>query len=172
MNLQDIEDFTKEFPDASQFTQRLQTMQSQLPPILAEFQKAYILYNKDQNNQEYKQTFENIKNNLNSLNSHLFTLSNTVQSDIDKINSKLLALDILIRKERERNKTLKRKLGIIEHKTSSSSEMILNYKETYQSKYLSNWALFFSIIFVIATITKIYGKPKLANLQIPSLLNA
>ena len=129
MNLQDIEDFTKEFPDASQFTQKLQTMQSQLPPILADFQNAYVLYNTDQNNQEYKQSFENIKNNLNSLNSQLFTVSNTVQSDIDKINSKLFALDFLIKKERVRNKSLKRKLGIIEHKSNATSEMILNYKK-------------------------------------------
>lgn len=171
MNLQDIEDFTKEFPDASQFTQKLQTMQSPLPAILEEFQKTYVLYNTDQNNEEYKQSFENIKNNLNVINSQLFTLSNTVQSDVDKINSKLLALDILIKKERKRNNTLKRKLGIIEDKTSASSEMILNYKEIYQSKYLRNWALFLSIIFVIVTITKIYGKPKLANLQVPRLPN-
>jgi chromosome segregation ATPase len=172
MDLQDIEDFTKEFPDASQFTQKLQTMQSQLPAILADFQNAYVLYNTDQNNQEYKQSFENIKNNLNSLNAQLFTVSNTVQSDIDKINSKLFALDVLIKKERKRNKSLKRKLGIIEDKSSATSEMILNYKEIYQSKYLSNWALFLSIIFVIVTITKIYGKPKVGNLQVPNLPNA
>jgi hypothetical protein len=142
-----------------------------LPAILADFQKAYVLYNKDPNNQEYQQPFQNIKTNLNSLNSNLFTLSNNVQSNIDKINSKLLEIDILIKKERERNKTLKRKLGIIEHKNNAASELILDYKEIYQSKYLSNWALFFSLIFVIATITKIYGKPKVGNLQIPSLPN-
>jgi len=169
MNLQDIEDFTKDFPDVSQFTEKLQTMQSQLPAILADFQKAYVLYNKDPTYNEYQQSYENIKTNLNNLNSKLFTLSNSVQSDVDKINTKLSELDNLIRKERRRNKILKHKLGIIEHTNSATSEMILNYKEIYQSTYLKNWALFFSIIFVIITITKIYGKPKVGNIQAPTL---
>jgi chromosome segregation ATPase len=172
MNLQEIDDFTSGFQDVSQFTQKIQTLQSQLPPILADFQKSYILYNKDHNNQEYQQTFQNIKTNLNSLNSQLFTLSNNVQSDIDKLNSKLFALDSLIQKERERNKKLKRDLGIVEHKKNAAFEMITDYKEIYESKYLRNWALFFSIITVIITISKIYGKPKIKNLQVPSLLKS
>jgi hypothetical protein len=172
MNLQEIENFENEFPDASQFTKKLQTLQSQLPAILADFQKDYVLYNTDTNNQEYQQLFENIKTNLNNVNSQLFTLSNNVQSNIDKMNSKLFELDVLIRKERERNKELKHKLGIVEHKNAAASEMIINYKEIYQSKYLRNWALFFSIVFVITTISKIYGKPKLSNLQVPRLPNA
>ena len=164
MNSIDYEKFIKQFPDASQFTQSLQTMQSQITPILADFQNAYISYNRSPDNQEYQQTFQNVKNNLNAINSQLFTLSNKVQSNIDQMNSKLVELDVLIKKEKNRNKELKKQLGIVENQNDAAFELIFDYKEIYQSKYLNNWALFLSILFVIAIISKIYGKPKILNL--------
>jgi len=164
MNLIDYEHFINTLPDPTKFTQSLETMQSQLPPILADFQNAYISHNRNPNNQEYQQTFQNVKSNLNTINSQLFTLSNKVQSEIDKMNSKLAEIDVMIKKERSRNKELKRKLGIVEHDNNAAFELIFDYKEIYKSKYLSNWALFLSILFVIATISKIYGKPKITNL--------
>ena len=166
MTLQDDEDFIKNLPPASQFTQRLQTLQQQLPSILADFQKAYILYNTTPGSQEYQINYQNSKTHLNSINSQLFTLSNDVQSNLDQINSKLFALDVLIKQERDKNTKLKRELGIVEHKKNAATEMILNYKEIYQSKYLRNWALFFSIFVVIGIISKIYGNklPKVSKL--------
>jgi chromosome segregation ATPase len=169
MNLKEDEEFIENLPSASQFTQRLQTIQQQLPSILADFQKAYILHNNTPASQEYEQNYQNNKTNLNNINSQLFTLSNDVQSNLDQINSKLFALDVLIKQEREKNKELKRKLGIVEHKKNAASEMILNYKEIYKSKYLRNWALFLSILFVIGLISKIYGNKvsKIATSKLP-----
>ena len=55
-------------------------------------------------------------------------------------------LDILIKKERVKNRELKRRLGIVESKTNSSNEMIDDYSNIYDYGYLRNWALFISII--------------------------
>ena len=73
------------------------------------------------------------------------------------LNKKLFTLDILIRREKERNKELKRKLGIVEHKNNASSEMISNYKEMYDSGYLRNWGLLLSIFVGIFTIKNVYS---------------
>jgi len=163
MTLKDDEEFIDKLPPAAQFTESLETLQHQLPSILAEFQKAYILYNTTPGSQEYQQNFENSKTHLNNINSQLFTLSNNVQSNLDQINTKLFAIDGLIKQERAKNKKLKRELGIVEHKKHAAFEMITDYKEIYQSKYLRNWALFFSILFSIGVIAKIYGKPKVST---------
>jgi hypothetical protein len=164
MNLLDNSDFTKEFPNASQFTEQLQALQSQLPAVLNDFQKYYVFYNKNPDYPEYQQMFQNIKSNLNNINSKMFTLSNDVQSNIDKINEKLFSLDELIKDEREKNKKLKFSLGVVEHKNNASTELILNYKEIYQSEYLRNWALFLSILVVGMMISKIYKKHPVTNL--------
>ena len=154
MDLPTKDDFINQFPKGSQFTQQINTLQSQLPSILSDYQKYYIFYNNNPENQEYQQMFQNIKSNLNNVNSQLFTLSNNVQSNIDKINSKLLEYNSLIKKEKDKNKDLKKQLGIFNPETSDI--MITEYKEIYQSDYLRNWAVFFSILIVIGTITKIY----------------
>ena len=154
MNLQTEEDFMNEFPSASQFTEKLETLLSQLPSILSDYQKYYRFYNTNPENQEYQQMFQNIKGNLNNINAQLFTLSNDVQSNTNKLNSKLFALDVLIKKEKEKNHDLKKRLGM--SNVEVSDILIDEYKEIYQSGYLRNWALFLSILIVIGTIAKVY----------------
>ena len=144
------------FEEPQTFTQKLETLQSQLPSILDDFSKYYVLFNKNPEYPEYQQSFQYIKSNLNNINSNLFTLSNDVQKNTDKINETLFALDFLIKKEKEKNRQLKLKLGIVEHKNNAASELIYDYKEMYESGYLRNWALFLSIIVVGFTIKKIY----------------
>ena len=68
-------------------------------------------------------------------------------------------LNGLIKIEKERNKELKKKLGIEENKNSAASELIMDYKNMYESGYLRNWALLLSIFLVGYTISKIYKKP-------------
>ena len=156
MELQFNEDTFNNFEDPIQFTTQLETLQSQLPAILNDFTKYYVFFNKNPEYPEYEQMFQNIKSNLNDINSQLFILSNDLQINTDKINEKLFALDVLIRKEKKKNRELKLKLGIIEHKNSAASELIYDYKEMYESDYLRNWALFLSIVVVGLTISKTF----------------
>jgi hypothetical protein len=139
-----------------EFSQSLETLQSQLPAVLNDFKKYYVFFNKNPDYPEYGQMFQNIKGNLNNINTQLFTLSNDVQSNTEKINQKLFILDTLIRKEKDKNRQLKEKLGIIEHKNSAASELIYDYKDMYDSGYVRNWALFLSIVAVGFTISKTF----------------
>lgn len=152
----DYDDNINNLTPPSQFIQNLETLQSQLSPILDEFKKYYVFYNKNPDYPEYQTNFQNIKGNLNTINSQLFTLSNSVQSNTDELNKKLFGLDLLIKKEREINKKLKRKLGIVENKNNAASELILDYKTMYDSGYLRNWALFFATILVGISIKNIF----------------
>ena len=86
-------------------------------------------------------------------------MANDIQGNTDDINKQLSELDRLIRIERDKNKNLRKKLGMIENKNNSSLEMISDYKEIYQINYLRNWALFLSTIICIFTISTVYKKP-------------
>jgi hypothetical protein len=100
--------------------------------------------------------FNNIKQNLNSLGASLFMVSNDVDANIDNINKAFKDLDILINRERKRNRELKRRLGIIESEVMSSKELIDDYNEMYDDDYLRNWGLFLSTVVVGASISKIF----------------
>ena len=78
---------------------------------------------------------------------------------LNEINKKMFALNILIQKEKERNRELKKKLGIVEHKNNAATELIYDYKNMYSEEYLRNWSLFFCILIIGSSISKINSKP-------------
>ena len=142
-----------------QFREKLQSLQQQLPAILEDFKKYYVFYNKNPEFDEYKQMFENIKKNLNKINSDLFVLSNDVSSNTDELNEQLIILNALIIQEKRNNRELKRKLGIVEHKSNAADEMITNFREIYESEYLRNWGLVGCIIVAGLLIKTISTNP-------------
>jgi hypothetical protein len=156
MEYSDEKQFMSQFEKPEVFKEKVQTLQQQLPPILDDFNKYFVLYNKDPNYPEYETTFNNIKQNLNTMGSSLFMISNDVDANIDNINKTFKTLDILITKERNKNRELKRKLGIVEKEANSSKELIDNYNEMYDTDYLRNWGLFLSAIVVGLSITKMF----------------
>jgi hypothetical protein len=100
--------------------------------------------------------FNNIKQNLNNLGGTLFMVSNDVDANIDNINKTFKALDVLINRERKRNRELKRKLGIVETEANSSKEMIHDYNQMYDEDYVRNWGLFLSTVLVGVSISKLF----------------
>ena len=152
----DEQQFMAQFVKPEFFTERVQTLQQQLPPILDEFNKYFVLYNKTPNYPEYENMFNNIKQNLNNLGATLFMVSNNVDANIDNINKTFKALDVLINRERKRNRELKRKLGIVETEANSSKEMIHDYNQMYDEDYVRNWGLFLSTVVVGISISKMF----------------
>jgi len=148
--------FISQFVKPEIFTEKVETLQQKLPPILDDFNKYFVLYNKTPNYPEYENMFNNIKQNLNSLGSSLFMVSNDLDANIDNINEAFKMLDVLITKERIQNRELKRRLGIIETEVTSAKEMIHDYSEMYDTDYLRNWGLFLSTIVVGVSISRIF----------------
>lgn len=143
---------------SEEYINKIQELDGGVNLLLDEFKSLYVLSIMHPNDDEIQQRFQNITTNINKLQSTLFSISNNIQVDINELNKKLFDLDILIRRERKKNKELKKKLGIVEHKNNSAFEMINDYKEIYNVKYLRNWALFLSTIICIFTISSMYKK--------------
>jgi hypothetical protein len=151
-----IENIIDKLPKPEQFTNNLDILKQQIGPILDDFKKYYVFYNKNPEYPEYQSMFNTVKGQMTQLCSDLFTLENSVQSNIDEINKALIELNLLIKEEKKRNRELKRKLGIAETENNAAMEMIDNYKEMYDSGYLRNWGLGISILFAFTIISKVY----------------
>jgi len=149
-----IDDFDK----PENFINKIHTLKEQVPSILDDFKKYYVFYNKNPDYPEYSQMFENIKSNLNNVNSNLFIFSNDVDVNTENISKKMFELNVLIKREREINHKLKHKLGILDEQINSTDEMINDYSKVYDEKYLQNWALFLSIIICGYAISVTYKK--------------
>ena len=143
-----IDDLTK--PQV--FLSQINTLKEKLPSILDDFKKYYVFYNKNPEYNEYQQIFENIKGNLQNINSELFMTTNNIEKDTESINDRLQKINALIAKEKIKNRQLKKRLGIVEKKYNGSDELISDYKEIYNLDYLNNFALFFGVILLGATM--------------------
>jgi hypothetical protein len=150
MELQDnsIDDLTK--PPV--FLSKINNLKEKLPSILEDFVKYYVFYSKNPEYNEYQQIFENIKGNLQNINSELFMTSNNIEKDTETINNRLHKINALIAKEKIKNRQLKRKLGIVEKKYNGSDELISDYKEIYNLDYLTNFALIYGVIMLIVVM--------------------
>ena len=154
----EIENIDENFMKPEQFDEKLDVLNGSVNLLLDEFKKVYVISKMHPANQEYQQQYANMVAGLNQLQSKLFSASNDVQVNIDKINKAMMTLDNRIRKEREKNRELKLKLGIVENKSNASSEMIDNYKQIYDEQYIRNWALGLSTIICIMTIGSVFKK--------------
>lgn len=156
MNTENIID---KLPKPEQFINNLDTLKQKIGPILEDFKKYYVFYNKNPEYPEYQSMFETIKSQITQVCSDLFVLENNVLINTDQINEALIELNLLITEEKKKNRELKRKLGIAETENNAAMEMIDNYKEMYDSGYLRNWGLGISILFAITVISKVYKSP-------------
>jgi hypothetical protein len=141
----------------NEFKQQIQTIQERAPYILADFKNIFVFYNKDPEYPDYQRMFANIQSNVNNINSQLFSVLNDVQFNIDELNKKLVCLNRMIIREKNKNRLLKRGSGILDEKNNASSELIYDYKNIYEEEYLRNWSLVISIIIVVFLIKNLYG---------------
>jgi len=142
-----------------EYTNKLDELNGGVNLLLDEFKKIDIIAKMHPNNEDIQTRYQDMTSNINHLQSKLFSVSNDVQVSINDINKKLFELDRLIRIEKQKNKELRKKLGMVEHKNNSASERIDDYREMYDINYLRNWALFLSTIICIFTISVLYKKP-------------
>lgn len=158
MDLQDIpeDDSLNNLPKPSIYKEKLNTLEEKLPSILDDFKKYYRFTRSTPENPEYQQIFKNIQNNLQELNSQMFTTSNAIQSNTDVINEKLLKLDIAIREAKVMNRRLKIKARELNIEYNGSDEMIENYTELYNIKYANNFSLVLGIIGAIVIYKNVY----------------
>jgi hypothetical protein len=147
-----------DFTSPTTYYNNITTISQQLPSILDDFTKYYVFYNNVPDYPEYQTMFENIKQNINSLNSQLFQITNDVDSGIEKINKSLLSLNALITTEKSKNTDLKQKLGMLNEENKSTFIMITNYDQIYDLEYLKNWSLVISIFFSLYVISVVFKK--------------
>jgi len=141
-----LDDLKNQIANADKYKEELNVLNEKFYSILDDFKKYYIFFNKNPEVDEYQQMFSNIKDNIESINSKLFTINTNLQQTIDDINIKIQQINIEIQKEKTKNIELKNNVGIINNKRTSSGILIDNYKELYNNTYYFNITIVFGIL--------------------------
>lgn len=150
------------FPKPNAYLLQLDTIQTQLGPILDDFNKYFVFYNMNPQISENQQMYDNIKNNIQELYTSLLTISTNIDKNVNFINNNYQELNKEIEILKERNTILKKKLGIAEDTYDGSDTMISNYKDMYNLQYLKNFSLGLGIVFSLVLITKLFKGQNIA----------
>ena len=148
-----------QLPQPSSFLSVIETLNQQFTPILDDYKKYYVFHKMVPDYNEYQQMFETINSNLNEVTTKLFTTTNDIEVNTEKISKKLKTLSVMINQEKEKNKTFRSRLEMIDGKNNSSDILITNYKEMYDIEYIRNWALVIGIVLSIIASARIFKKP-------------
>lgn len=138
------------------YLNKMNELNQQFNLILDEFKQIYLMSKMYPASQEVQQRYSKMISSIEKLQSDLFSISNNILGDINKLYQVSYDLNTLISKEKNKNSSLKAKLGIIDSNNNSAEEMIGDYKEIYNIKYLRNWSLFLSITLCIISINIVY----------------
>ena len=147
MDLQEEPNFdTHVLPKASYYKNQLNNLVQQMPSVLDDFQQYYVFTNNTPSSGEYQNMYQNILNNISSINTQVFTITNEIDKNTQTINSELKKLNELIKKEKRENRFLKKKLGLTDNRVDDSEQLIEDYKEMYNLTYLKNFTKIIGII--------------------------
>ena len=98
----DTENIIDKLPNPEQFNNNLNVLKHKIGPILDDYKKYYVFYNKNPEYPEYQSMFETIKGQITQVCSDLFLLENNVIKNTDQINKALIELNVLIKEERKK----------------------------------------------------------------------
>lgn len=132
---------------SSQYENQLNNANSTLQTILNnDFFRLYVLSNNNPSNTEYRQQLSNIQSNINDQLRNMFTISNNIDRDIRELNRQISEMNQNINNERQKNVGLKNDLGITDEENITAKELIKDYKDIYDQRYLRNWGILLSIL--------------------------
>ncbi len=134
------------------YEEKINNLREQFPAILDDFKKYYVFYRKNPDYQEYETSFENSKSQLNTINSDITNIKTSILKSTKNINDLVGTINLELRKEKVKNRVLKRRLGKIEHINSGSEEMIADYTEMYRQLFFQNVILFIGSILMVSYV--------------------
>ena len=129
-----------------------------VPHLLDDYTKNYILYHKNPESNENASLFENIKSSLESTNSKLFLLNNTIEKGTQEINEKLILFNNQIQSKKKDNGKMKQILKSIDNRYNASDERIDDYTEMYKNQYFKNVTMLIGILLGGILLSKVFAK--------------
>lgn len=118
------------------------------------FHNTYIVHHTNPESTEYTQIYSRDMGQISEINTALFTLQNSVQTSIDSLNKQISLIDIKLKKEKELNTSLHRKLGDKRGKSLGSEELITETQEMYNYQLIKNITLFIGDVILLYLIYK------------------
>ena len=143
---------------SEQYQESIDSVESQVAPLLDDFKKYYVFYKKNPDYSEYKTIFHNTVSQIDVLYKELKTLDRDIEGDIERLTGLTVVLDDLIRLETIRKEALEDELTLLEQRSSSFSTMYKDTKDDYKSETYYYYSYLFGIVVIILFSARLVSK--------------
>ena len=133
----------------------MEKIEKSLDALLKQFIEKYYLSKNYPNNYEYKTQLEIIVANVNKKIGDMFNISVKIYQNTQSLNKEIAESRTDLADEKTKNMRLKRQTGLIDTKYSTSQELIDDYIDLYDVRYVRNWAIGLGMVLILATIPKV-----------------
>jgi predicted DNA-binding ArsR family transcriptional regulator len=140
---------------------KISNLETQFFSLLDDFQKYYIFYNKNPENDEYQKMYSDIKGNVQSSISELFSITNNIELNTETVNNDIQRVKASLDSEKETNTNLKKRIGYMDGVTQSSVILNETTGELNTDQYVFIIAMVIGILGILFTLYYVYVKNKL-----------
>lgn len=138
--------------EAKQYDEQIKSKESSFLSALDDFKKYYVYYNKNPEVEDYNTNFLNAKEQLQSLSSSVFEITNNIQRKIDEKNKAIDGIAGKLNAEREISTKLENIIKSLNGVKAGSSIMIDDSKNEYRFQFYKNTELFIGIVLLLALL--------------------
>ena len=146
----------KTIGQATQFDEKIDTIKTQFFSALDDFKKYYVYYNKNPEVDEFQTYYLNSKSQLQSMSRDLFLVTNSIDKNIENLDTQMASVSIKLKDEKKLNGELMKILANLDNTQTGSEILIDNSKDNYNMQYYNNWEIFFGILVVSGLLVKLF----------------
>ena len=139
------------------YKRQIDDVKSILDALLSqnEFINSYYQSKNNPTNDTYKNQLQNIIANVNTNIRTMFNVSTQLYNSTQSFNQQIATLRERLEDAKTTNRELKTQAGLINTKHGTSQELIHDYIDIYDVRYVRNWAIGLGAVLILTTIPKV-----------------
>ena len=139
-------------PEAKIYQEQINNKANSFLSALDDFKKYYVYYNKNPEVQEYNKNFTDSKEQLQTLSSDVFEITNTIQRKIEEKNRAMSGIEMKLKRQKVISQEQEKAVNNLKSVQVVSSVMIDDSKTDYIFNYYKNLEIFIGILILLGLL--------------------
>ena len=139
-------------PEAKIYQEQINNKANSFLSALDDFKKYYVYYNKNPEVQEYNKNFTDSKEQLQTLSSDVFEITNTIQRKIEEKNRAMSGIEMKLKRQKVISQEQEKAVNNLKSVQVGSSVMIDDSKTDYIFNYYKNLEIFIGILILLGLL--------------------
>ena len=139
-------------PAAKIYQEQINNKANSFLSALDDFKKYYVYYNKNPEVQEYNKNFTDSKEQLQTLSSDVFEITNTIQRKIEEKNRAMSGIEMKLQRQKVLSQEQEKIINNLKSVQAGSTVMINDSKTDYIFNYYKNLEIFIGILILLGLL--------------------